>query len=178
MELYEYLKIFKAYKRLIFSIILVGVLLAFSISAYRAQQYEASFFLVIRPKVIEKTENFQLTDIFEASDRVTRMTENWLREQRLDIKTKRLGNQLIKISHLESKEDVAQKQMQGITKKSNEFLSSLSPTNGLGSFEALSADFLFQKRSPYWTLSLSAGIIIGLFAGLFFALFSHYLEKR
>lgn len=178
MELYEYIKIFKAYKKFVFGITFLGVLLAFLISAYRAQQYEASFSLIIRPKVIEKTENFQLTDMFEASDRVTRMTENWLKEQNLNIKTKRLGSQFVKVSFLEKDENMARKRVDEITKKSNEFLSSLSPTAALGSFEALNKDFIFTTRNPYWVLSLTAGLIIGIFFGAFGALLKHYLASR
>ena len=176
MELYEYLKIFKRYKRAIVSVTLFAIILSAFISVIRSSQYEASFSLIIRPKVLEKTENFQLTDAIEASDRVSRMTESWIREQKWGLTTKRLGAQAIKISFQEASAQSGRKRMEDIKNQSNVFISSLSSTGGLGSFEALGADFSFNKKNPYWIRTLLAGFFAGIVIGLLSALFRHYLS--
>lgn len=175
MELREYIKIIKNHKIFALEIIGLTVIIALAISFIRTKQEQAVFSLIIRPKVIEKTEGFQLTDALEASDRVTRMMQNWLKEERSDIRVKRLGNQFIKVSFSAADETFAKERVDNINKNTNEFLSSLSPSGGLGSFEAVTADFAFETKNPRWIVSVSAGLIIGLFLGLFGALFKHYL---
>lgn len=175
MELREYLKIFSRYRGIIIASVAISIVLAITTSIARLQQSEASFSLIVRPKAIEKTENFQFTDALEASDRVTRMTENWLNEKQLGISTRRLGNQFIAITLSAQSEQAARAQMEHILIQTNAFLSSLSATQVFASFESLATDFSFERKNPFWSISLTLGIIIGLLAGLFGALLAHYL---
>lgn len=177
MELYEYIKIFKKYRRKIISIIIVVILAALGMSFIRSTQYEAEFSMIIRPKILEKTEDFKLVDAIDASDRVTRMTESWLNDKKIALTTKRLGNQIIKISFDEQNETSARERMKFIQDKSNSFIASLSPTPERGSFEALATDFSFRGRDPLWMVSLFGGLAIGAVIGFFAALFRYYLEK-
>jgi capsular polysaccharide biosynthesis protein len=177
MELYELIKIFKQFKGRILVITFLGLLIALGISTIIAGQQEATFSLIIRPKTLVAGENFQLTDVFEASDRVTRMTENWLKEQDLEVKTKRLGNQFIKISFNGESRSQAQARMEEVTGQSNSFLSSLSPTQELGAFEAVSSDFTFGNKEANSLIAGIAGLIVGMFIGLFYALFAYYFDK-
>lgn len=178
MELYEYISIFKKYRRKIISIVIVAMLGALGMGAIRSTQHDASFSMIIRPKVLEKTENFQLTDALEASDRVSRMTENWIKEQGWNIKTKRLGAQIITIAFQEKSESAGRGEMEDIKEKSDAFIASLSSSPELGAFELLGSNFSFQKRKPYWAEFLLAGFIIGLLVGFFLALFKHYTENE
>lgn len=178
MELYEYIKIFKRYRYKIAAVAMVFVFAGLGMSFVRFTQYEGSFSLIIRPKALEKTENFRLADALEASDRMSRMTENWIKEQKWGIITKHLGDQIIKISFQDASESNGRKRMESIKEKSNGFIASLSPTSGLGAFEALSSDFSFKKRDPYLLAFLVGGFLAGFVAGLFLSLFKHYLDNE
>lgn len=178
MELAEYIAIIKRHKTLALQIFGGFLILALAVSFFISQQEQADFSLIIRPKVIEKTEGFQLTDVLEASDRVTRMTQSWLKEEGLDIRVRRLGNQFLKVSFSATDETFAKERMDSINKNTNEFLSSLSPSGGLGSFEAVTSDFIFGAKNPRWTLSISVGVILGILFAIFGAFFKHYLAKK
>ncbi len=178
MELIEYIRIIKQYKVLALQILGGVIIIALAISFVFSQQQQAVFSLIIRPKVIEKTEGFQFTDVLEASDRVTRMTQSWLKEEGLDIGIGRLGNQFLKVSFSTSDETFAKERMASINKNTNEFLSSLSPSGGLGSFEAVTSDFVFGAKDPRWILSISAGVILGIMSALFGVFLKYYLAKR
>lgn len=175
MELSEFIAILRQYKRFIAAVILLALGASVAVSVIRVQTTEASFSLIIRPKVIESTQNFEFTDVLEASDRMTRMTENWMNAQQRALATRRLGNQVITISFNSHNEEAARAQMSDILTRSNTLLASLSPTPGLGAFEALVSDFSFHPRNPYWLFSLSIGFFAGLVVALFGALFRHYL---
>lgn len=177
MELYEYITIFKRYRRTVIAIVLLGLAAGIFMSVIRSSQYEASFSMIIRPKILEKTEDFKLVDAIDASDRVTRMTENWLNDKKIALTTKRLGNQIIKISLDEQNETSARERMKFIQEKSNIFIASLSPTPERGSFETLATDFSFRGRDPLWRVSLFGGLAIGAVIGFFLALFRYYFEK-
>lgn len=176
MELYEYFVIFGKYKKIIALLTLGGLVIASMISFAWARGREATFSLIVRPKIVEKTDRFSFSDILQASDLMTRMGENWLNEGGFDIRTRRLGSQVIRVSFFENNQEAAKNRMADIEHRTNVFLASLSPTQGLGAFEALGADFSFYQRNPQWKYSLSTGFFLGLLAGLMVALFLHYLE--
>jgi len=175
VELSEYIDIVVRYKKTFLTILLASIVLASLSSLYRSRQSQASFSLIIRPRVLVKADRFQFTDVLEASDRVTGMTANWLQGQAGNVNVSRLGNQFIRIS-LDSASEASAKQIQaGIRKGTNGFLASLAPTQELGSFEVIVSDFSFGHKNPYWLLSISLGAFTGLVVGFFAALFRHYL---
>lgn len=177
IELRDVIRILAGQKRIIIAAALLGLVVGATVNGWRSRQSEGTFSLIIRPKVIEKTENFQLTDVLEASDRVTRMTENWLKEQQLNIATKRLGNQFIRVSFTEQSQTRADERITDITSRTNTFLGALSPAQGLGSFEALAADKAFGQRQAYRALFIGAGLFLGLIMGLFVALVRYSMSS-
>lgn len=178
MELREYVNIVKKYKKTVLLCIAAGIGAAFLFALTGYRGYEASLSLAIRPASLDQTTQFQYGGFYvlEASDRVTRMLEQWFKRGGLPIILRRLGNQYLEITFARKEEAQLEPLKETVTQRIQTFLASLSKFPQQ-SFEAVIIDFSSHKQVAPFGMLLAIGFIGGLIAGLFAALFRHYLSQ-
>lgn len=178
MELGEYLKIFKTYRKTIIGFTIIGILLALIWSVIGYRGFTGYLSLIIRPAFPQQTADFQYNGYYslEASDRVTRMTEQWIKQQNFPLTLRRLGNQYLQITFKEESQEDVKQTSEIIQKQIELFLHSLTkyPQN---SFEAVTVNFSSKKQTPPIRIVLILGFLGGLFFGVFSALFKHYVRQ-
>lgn len=175
MELREYLKIFRAHRGMIGVFLALGFVSALAFSSLAYQGYQGKLSLVVRPSIPQQTVDFQYNGFYalEASDRVTRMIEQRLKDMRLLLTTRRLGSQYLTITFVQNTESELATFRGKIEEEVIAFTQSLSkyPQNN---FEAVTIEFTSKKRGAPFALNSIMGLGIGAVVGFFGALLSHY----
>ncbi len=179
MELREYIKIFNARKNVIYACVALGFIGAVLFSFVAYQGYTGSLSLIVRPAANEQSADFHYGSYYslEADDRITRMLEEWLKRQKLDIKILRLGNQYLEITFTQENEEGLKKERDAIVSRAKTFVELLNKFPQ-SAFEVNASLFETQKQEPSLLLNTGIGIIIGLFVGIFSALFNHYRKNE
>lgn len=178
MELREYIKIFRAQKKMIIGFAVLGFLCALAFSFIAYQGYKGSLSLVVRPAFSEQSQDFHYSGFYalEASDKVTRMAQEWLKRKEPDASVLLLGSQYLEITFVKENEKELARYRDAVLKNAATFVQSLSkyPQNA---FEVYAASFIVKKQTPYFSLNLVIGAATGLLLGIFAALFNHYRKE-
>lgn len=179
MELKDYLSIGKTYKKVIFGAGLLGTVIALVASSMLSQGYEGEISFIIRNTNTQETTEFQYDAYYalEASDRITRMTEQYVKQEGLDVATKRLGNQYLVVSYTDKSLEELETKTQRLRERIPSFVSSLAPAPEQ-KFEAVAQEVKEQERQARWTQNILAGLIAGLFVGIMLALLDYYFKHE